>query len=360
MKKVLFALLAVVVLASSLVVSTSAAEIPTDGLIGNFHFDGNAENAVDGTSGTPITTQFGDPLYELDDPDRYWFTGVNGGKAFYCADGDGLQTINPGEGDFSVGIWIIETAHTGITPYVWYGQHTQSTEAWIGIWNVDISQGWAQNGITLGSNDASGARLEVVPTEEAALYDAESEIELQWTHFAYTAVLDEETNTYTVTFYVNGVNAGSKEGLPNPSTGDPETNGDYIYLNGVNAWGDHMSSGAMDELVVYNRALSDDEVATLYSAYGTPKTYESLADWEADVVAPDAGDDPVEADPADEPSDDKKDDESKADDKAEGESTTVPTTEEPKEEGGCGSAMGAAAAIVALVSVFGCAIIKKH
>ncbi len=347
MKKVLFALLAVAVLASSLVVSTSAAEIPTDGLIGNFHFDGNYDNAVEGgEAGVPITTQFGEALYpDADDPERYWFTGVEG-NAFFCGDGDGLQTINPGEGDFTVGLWIIETAHLGITPYCWYGQHSQSPESWIGIWNVDVSQGWAQNGITLGSNDAAGARLEIVPTEEAALYDAEAEIELQWTHFAYTAVLDADTNTYTVTFYVNGVNAGTNSGLPNPNTGDPATNGDYIYINGVNAWGDAMSAGAIDELVVYNRALSDDEVATLYGAYAAPKTYTTLDEWNADIVVKEATsedteptEEPVETEPTEEP--------------------TV-TTDAPAEEGGCGSSMGAAAAIVALVSILGCAIIKKH
>ncbi len=349
MKKILFALLAVVVLASSLVVSTSAAEIPTDGLIANFHFDMTWDNSVEGApAGEPISTQFGEALYtDVMDPDRYWFTGVEG-QAFLCTDGDGLNTlVNPGDSDFTLGLWILEVAHTGITPYVWYGQHTQSPESWIGIWNVDIAQGWAQNGITIGSNNEAGSRPEIVPTEEAALYDAESGVELQWTHVAYTAVLDAETNTYTVTAYINGVNAGSNTGFPNPNTGDPETNGDYIYINGINAWGDAMSTGAMDELVVYNRALTDDEMAALYAAYPTPATYDSAdAFMAAQIMREEEGDDtaaPETNKPADEtqkPADN--------------------TTAAPAEEGGCGSAMGAVAAIVALVSILGCAIVKKH
>lgn len=358
MKKILFALLAVAVLASSLVVSTSAAEIPTDGLIGNYHFEGDLVNSVDGTSGTPMCDKFAEPLYEIDDPDRYWFTGVEG-NAFYCADGDGAQLVSPGEADWTVGMWIIETAITGIHPYMWYGQQlSQSPENWLGIWNVSIDDNvdpWNNYGLSVGSNDSNGARLGIVPTE-AALYDTEGEIALQWTHVVLTAVLDAEANTYTITMYVDGEDVGSASGFPNPATGDPETNGDFIYINGVNFWADPNSSGAIDELVVYNRALSADEVATLYGAYAAPKTYATLDEWNNDIVEL-SGDEPDDTDPVDEPDDTDPVDEPEDTEPQD----TPPTTDtEPVEEGGCGSAMGAAAAIVALVSILGCAIIKKH
>ncbi len=360
MKKIL-SLVMVIAMLAVMAITTSAADIPTDGLIANFKFDMTWENSVDGTSGEPITTQFGEALYEdVMDPDRYWFTGVEG-QAFWCADGDGFNTlVNPGTNDWTIGLWVIEPAHAGITPYMWYGQRTQSPENWISLWNVCIENSagaWDQLGLAVGSNDSAGARLGLVP-EVAAKYDAEAEVELQWTHVVLSAVLDAEANTYTLTMYVNGENVRSASGFPNPDTGDAETNGDYIYLNGINAWADAMSKGAIDEVVVYNRALADDEVASLYGAYAAPATYETLDDFNAAQVIRDGSAEETDAPETEAPETEAPETEAPADD-----TTADPaddTTAAPAEEGGCGSSMGAAALVVALVSTLGCAIVKKH
>ncbi len=362
MKKFLLTLLAVVVLASSLVVSTSAAEIPTDGLIGNYHFEGDLVNAVDNEAGTPMMDIFAEALYEdITDPDRYWFTGVEG-NAFYCGDGDGAQLMAPGAGDWTMGVWVTEIDNTGIHPYIWYGGQNQSPENWIGLWNVDIgttrTTSWGRVGLVVGSNNTAGTRTEILPGEYA-LYDEEAEVILQWTHVVMVAVLDDETDpenpTYTITMYVNGEEAGSNTGFPQPATQEDAC----IYLNGVNAWGDPNSGGALDELVVYNKALSADEVATLYGAYTTPATYDSLDAWnEAIVVVEAEGDDTTAAPEDDDTTAAPEDDDTTA--APAGDDDADDTTAAPEEEGGCGSSMGAAAAIVALVSILGCAIVKKH
>lgn len=361
MKKVLLTLLVVAMIATSLVISTSAAEIPTENLEAYFKFEGNLVNEVTGEAVGRLVDKFSED-YLWEDDECYWVSTAPDGKYAFCmGEGDGFSTETYFTGDFTVGLWIMEDFDgTSIHPYVWAGPQDQSSgECWIGIWNVDISNSWSKPGITLGSNDSAGARLEIVP-EEAAQYDTEADISLQWTHVVVTGVYDEATDTYTTTLYVNGENVGTCEGMPNFMTDDPEGNGATFYVNGVNYWSDPNSNGAIDELVVYSAALSDDEVASLYNLYDTPPTFADYDEWEASKVelGETSGDDPVDTDPVEDTN--KKDDESKADDKAEGESTTASTTEETKEEGGCGSAMGAAAAIVALVSVFGCAIVKKH
>ncbi len=367
MKKVLFVLLAVVIVASTLVVSTAAAEIPTDGLIGYFKFEGNLNNeAAADTPGVLMGKTFGESMY--DDPSElFWVHNSVEGYGFDCAEGDGFCTyVNPGDNDFTVAVWLLEISDPGIIPYVWYGQTSQSPENWIGIWNVNVAAGWTRTpGITIGSNDAAGARIEIVPAENN--YDADAAADggiiMQWTHIAYTATQvkgeDEATaDTYTITMYVNGVEVGTNSGFPDPYTGDPETNGDWIYVNGVNAWPDYMSTGGMDDLVIYNRALSADEIAAIYGSYAAPKQYANYDEFAADcdVVAAEGEGKETEAPETEAPETEAPETEAPETEAPKGDDTTAA----PEEKGGCGSAMGAAAAIVALTSVLGCAIIKKH
>lgn len=370
MKKVLLTLLVVAMIATSLVISTSAVEVPTENLEAYFKFEGNLVNEVTGEAVGRLVDSFSED-YLWEDEECYWVNvAPDGNYAFCMAEGDGFSTETYFTGDFTFGMWIMEEdgTSTGIHPYMWAGPQAQNSEVtnngecWIGIWNVNLPTDWSEYGITLGSNDGSGARLGIIP-EEAGLFDADADIELQWTHVVVTGVYDEATDTYTTNLYIDGENVGTCEGMPNFMTDDPEANGATFYVNGVNYWADPNSNGAIDELVVYSRALSDDEVAALYNLYETPATFADYDEWDASKVelGETSGDDTVDTDPVE---DTEKVDDNKTDDKSEekneGESTTAPNTEETKEEGGCGSAMGAAAAIVALVSVFGCAIIKKH
>ncbi len=364
MKKVLFVLLAVVIMASTLVVSTSAVEIPTDGLLAHFKFEGNFVNEVNGEAATQYMDNWQEGMYEGDVEGMYWVHNSVDGYGLDLNEGEGFSTgVSVNGKDFTVAVWLLEGTDPGIVPYVWYGGYTQSTENWIGIWNVDITSGWTRPGVTVGSNDAAGARLEIVPTE--GTYDADAAAEggllMQWTHIAIAATYVADTDTYDIVMYVNGVEAGSNTGFPNPGSDDPETNGDYFYVNGVNYWSDPNSTGAMDDLLIYEKALSADEIASIYGSYEAPKEYASQDEFYEDCQVIESGDSGEDTEaPDDTEANDTEANDTEANDTEANDTKAPESTAAPEEEKGCGSAMGAAAAIVALTSVLGCAIVKKH
>jgi arabinan endo-1,5-alpha-L-arabinosidase len=87
-----------------------------------------------------------------------------------------------------------------------------------------------------------------------AWYDAGTGMNVptgQWSHLAFSV------NNGAVNVYVNGVKRFSGVNFPNVFT---TTGG--VFALGVNWW-DTPYMGAMDELRIYNRALSDGEVAGL-------------------------------------------------------------------------------------------------
>ncbi len=119
---------------------------------------------------------------------------------------------------------------------------------------------------------------------------------------------------------------------------------DSIFYIGASTWangviaGENFVDGYVDEFYVYPRCMSEEEVIDFYVAQGGKAPdgyYDSETEDTEDTETPD-----TKAPETDAPG------------------TDAPTTDAPAEEKGCGSAMGAAA-IVALVATFGCAVIKK-
>ena len=82
MKKILVLVLAAIMVAS-LCVTTSAAEVPSDGLLHHFKLDGNLKDEVTGTSPDKLYTSGGkfaeDDRTESDL--QYYTNGVNGGQS---------------------------------------------------------------------------------------------------------------------------------------------------------------------------------------------------------------------------------------------------------------------------------------
>ncbi|MCD8003714.1 MAG: LamG domain-containing protein [Clostridia bacterium] len=121
-------------------------------------------------------------------------------------------------------------------------------------------------------------------------------------------------------------------------------------LIGTSTWdgvGTESFWGYLDEYYIWDYAFSDDDVAALYAAYYTEDETE---DTEADTTA-DAG---TETEDAESTAADTEDAVTTV-----GDFTAAETEEDTSSGSGCGSALGAAAVIVAVTAVFGCAVVKK-
>ncbi len=119
---------------------------------------------------------------------------------------------------------------------------------------------------------------------------------------------------------------------------------DSIFYIGASTWangviaGENFVDGYIDEFYIYPRCMSEEEVIDFYVAQGgeAPEGY-----YDEDTDTPETEDPETDAPEAEAPV------------------TTAPVTDAPEEKSGCGSSVGAAA-IVVIVSVLGCAIIKKN
>ncbi|MBN8459804.1 MAG: IPT/TIG domain-containing protein, partial [Verrucomicrobia bacterium] len=84
-----------------------------------------------------------------------------------------------------------------------------------------------------------------------------------WQHVAVTRSFSG--NSATVTFYINGIQAGSSTTATGPARGstDPVWISRDGYHTGYTSQGSY--SGLMDEVQIYNRALSGEEIAQIHS-----------------------------------------------------------------------------------------------
>jgi hypothetical protein len=350
MKRALVLMFTVIMIAT-FATTVSAVEIPQDGLIGWFKLDGNLKNEVEGGEEAAwIGNKFGEPLWESDE--YLWYTGVDG----YCwfVEDDGIRFLNPGNEGFTMAIWFMGLSNGNVSPILWYGQQDQSSgESWIGCWGVTVNPwedgaAWSSYGPSVGSNNAQGTRPEIRP--DHSYYDPSAEVPLPWTFVTITCVPNEDGETTTTEFYLNGEHIGTNTETPNPYVENYEEAGCYIYTS-CNYW-DPALNGFVDECIIYNRVLSADEIAEIYAAYGTPPTYDEME--EVDLY----GSSDTE-EPADTEEDSKEATEAPETSEA---STSGEDTkpEEEKKKGGCRSVVtGAAAIVMTVVSVFGVAVIKR-
>jgi arabinan endo-1,5-alpha-L-arabinosidase len=136
---------------------------------------------------------------------------------------------------YTVAMWLKPAQLTAFTP-AFFGART--TDSWISF--LPMGHGFVGGATMLWSG--------------SAWYDAGLGMNIpvnQWSHVAFSV------NNGAVNVYVNGVKRFSGTGFPNVFT---TTTGTFAL--GVNYW-DTPYKGSMDELRIYNAALSDAEVAGL-------------------------------------------------------------------------------------------------
>lgn len=371
-------------------VTASAAEIIEDGLIGWYKLDGDLTNSADSTGDTDavryVNTAGGSAFDGTfwDDDELEWATAGVDGSAYRTTGYEGFATLNPGNNDFTVSFWmaIEDYDYAYATPYMWYGVQDQSTttgvwggESWIGIWNLAVytgNTGWGYAiSPAVSSNDTAGSRVGYVPGETAVFETDEDALDAgfdtPWVMYTISCVLDADTNTYTISYYINGepvvdevTDETSVSGFPNPYSGDAEAYGDYIYFQ-TNYWdgGEYIF---YDDILIYNVALTADEVAANYAAYTVPSVSDLL---ESVYTNEDSTDDTTDAaTEADDTTDADTTDEVTEADGTDDANTTAgdsadADTGDSSSDSGCGSALGAAAVIMAVTAVFGCTVVKK-
>lgn len=236
------------VMALGMTFSAMAADVPTD-YEKYFTFDETTDDAVAVAQGAGAAVGA--------ETEKTW-TYVEGknGKAIAINDaGDniGLDTkvSLSGSDSFTLSFWAKATSAPFAAPVVWTGATSQGTEAWIGFW-AGFNDGTWNNAAGIGSNDAAGARVGLVaPLSETQEFG-----------FDYiTLVYDASTQLGTL--YYNGKSQGTTEAAL-PTIGDDC----HVYV-GANAW-DAPANMVVDDLAIFKRALSEDEVAALYEVNGVP------------------------------------------------------------------------------------------
>lgn len=217
---------------------------------GNTAYDSVGANTGDISVATWTTGRFGSALY---------FYGRSSGGKVLVPDSPSLDSI---DGDITIAAWIYKVPFH----YIDYGVI------------VNKGGGWNRQGWYFAIGDPAcyqvqpGDMLWVVGTgtsETAICYDSSMPIpNYQWTHVAVTL---EGTNMYA---YVNGVQLPTVGYFP---AGHIFPN-DYTLQIGSGDW-IHPFEGVIDEVRIYNGALTASEIQDLYNSYVIPAPGALMLGW---------------------------------------------------------------------------------
>ena len=343
MKKIL-AIVMVAAMIAALAVTTSAVDVE-EGLIAHFTFDdetdGLSGNGAVATPSAVVDNLIGEG--EIVITDGALDLGASGSNFLSVTKEDGSPLLSGLEG-ITISYWSKNSAGTGWNFFAVPGElvndsgitaQTYLSEKYIGVLenNADV---------TYERYNCTGART-ISATGTA--------IAGEWKYVTITM----DKNSYGI--YIDGEWANSWDEALSDAYENHELSailGDAsrLFIGYANWESGEYSSSLVDDYRIYNYAMNEVQVAELAIECGVEGV--EIPTEEPDDEEP-AGD-ATEA-PKDEGTEAPKDEGTTAA-PAEGDNAT---TEAPAEEkGGCGSTLGAAAAVVALAGVFGCAIVKKH
>ena len=183
------------------------------------------------------------------------FDGIND----YIYIGDGLGDINGVyNGSLSISLWFKESAYGyfnlfGTTPLVNYVM--QGT-----IYIAAVNN-------TLGFSIKNNQRKIEYQYASTGTHDN------VWKHIVCIMTYDSSAGNFDVDMYLNGVSVGTKSGTQ-PTTGQITINGssylgvadpNYLYTN-------RYFNGSMDEVAIWNTALTSTQVQSIYDATSTNLT----------------------------------------------------------------------------------------
>lgn len=198
----------------------------------------NFEDTTDGSVAVYMKTKGEDPaIYE--NPDYTYVEGVNNGKAISLKGTYGLKLCETAElgNTYSISFWIKPTTLGGDYDPI-FAAGTFNPQYWLNL-TAKGAGIWSHNG---GFVDIENSRTKQYETGK-------------WQHVTVTVTSNNGESTGKM--YLNGALIASGKVADGVMTRANAT----AYF-GVNAW-DAMFNGAVDEIMLFDRALTDDEAFAL-------------------------------------------------------------------------------------------------
>lgn len=234
-------------------------------LIAHYKFDENMKNEVSGEEAVPVGKgQDATVGKNAVAGDAFTYEDGVDDKAIVLAKGnkDGLNLNVKAKGDsYTMSVWVKTSEFNGFAePLLWYGGTDQSTQSWVGIW-PGLADKWGSGGPVLGAAEGGAPdRVDVTAGTNKITTD-DTMLAFDW-HMV-TAVVDGDTGK----LYWDGQLVGMTSG---DSKIFKVTGEDKSFYLAANAW-DVPFSGSVDELYIYDRALSTDDVKELYTVSNVAK-----------------------------------------------------------------------------------------
>jgi hypothetical protein len=240
MKKQLFTALAVGLCLSANVMAQVPSYVPTNGLVGWYPFNGNAnDESTLGTNGTVNSAVLSTDRFGVTNS-SFYFNGINSN-----IDLGVNPSINSIINDFSISYWIKPEAYDG-TMIANYSSQSGST------WR--ILSGLNTNG-SLSFNYLQSTAWQALNTNPLVL-NLNS-----WYHCLYTR------SGSIANIYINGVLVSSNNNLANGNLSNPTspaatTKFGWNWANNVGT--QYYYKGKLDDVGFWNRDLTQQEVSSLY------------------------------------------------------------------------------------------------
>ncbi len=185
-----------------------------------------------------------------------WLDGTFGAQV------DGIEPLNKETYTISFWTWAARRSNYATTLQFGNGMATGATEHWLSFTSLDAANSWPC--IWSRWQPETGNVQPFPYYEEGTVYGMK-----KWVH---VALVVDETETVEnsgavilqAQLYINGVPSDNDIlVVPGVFTGDKATT-DWRFLIGVNPW-DSIMKGCMDELYIFDEALTPGQILTLYA-----------------------------------------------------------------------------------------------
>ncbi|VVB89475.1 Concanavalin A-like lectin/glucanases superfamily protein [uncultured archaeon] len=217
-------------------IGTAMGEVSRDGLVAEYHFDSDAKDSSGNGHDMEI---YGATFVDGKVGKALSFNGVD--DYLYRADDDNLDIT----GDMSVIAWI---------------NHAETSSGDEGIISKESRPKYAYQFVIRSSNKIHFFHRNSGSQSEG--HDSLGTVSpSSWHQVAYTI------SGTTLTFYIDGSSSGSSTLLYSRSG----TNGN-LYIGVENPAPKNYFNGLIDEVRIYNRALSAEEIKAEYDSYTTPSS----------------------------------------------------------------------------------------
>jgi hypothetical protein len=243
MKKALLTLVTSFLITSSLLAQVPAY-VPTDGLVGYWPFNGNANdesgNGNNGTvNGATLTTDRNGNANSA-----YSFDGVSSKINL-------SQPINFSNNSFTISLYC-QASDFG----------NSQIEGYSYVFGSPLTEGTNDQGFRFASYSSLNTYSATIGDQSVNDYIIFGQQGLNFGWYNLTMVLDRQSSLFS--FYINNNNIGSvpiSENFGNTDSGLLPTIGTFQLDN----WIQHYFNGKIDDIAIYNRALTASEITALYT-----------------------------------------------------------------------------------------------